>query len=103
MDTFIEKIIDLFWAVKYAVTRTLLQNENKIRKFIGLVLAVPAIMFLLYLVVDGLYCSWQVSVGIKRLDDNDTLPAWIIFLALILALVGADIYADARRRTILGK
>jgi hypothetical protein len=67
------------------------------------VLAVPSILFLLYLVVDGVYWSWQVSVGIKRPDDNDTLPAWIIFLALILALVGADIYADARQRTIFWK
>ena len=94
MDTFIEKIIDLLWAAKYAVTTTVLDNEVKIRKFIGLALAVPSITFLFYRVVDGMYQSWQLSVGIQRPDD--TVPIRFIFLALILTLVGVDIYTDAK-------
>jgi hypothetical protein len=101
VDTFIERIIDLFWAAKFAVTTTVLENEVKIRKFIGLVLAVPPIMFLVYLVVDGVYQSWQLSVGIERPDD--TVPVRFIFLALILTLVGVDIYINAKYRTIFRK
>jgi hypothetical protein len=97
MDMFIEKIIDLFWAAKLAVKTTVLDNEVKIRKFIGLALALPSITFLFYLVVDGMYQSWQLSVGIQRPDDNGTVPIRFIFLALILTLVGADIYTKATR------
>jgi hypothetical protein len=103
MPTFIEKIIILFWTAKYLVRRTLSQKEVTTRKYIGLLLAVPPIAFLLYLVVDGLYGYWQLSVGVKRLDDTDTIPAWMICLALILALVGGDMYAEAKGRTIFRK
>jgi hypothetical protein len=103
MDTLLERIIILFWTAKYLVRRTLSQKEVTIRKCIGLLLAVPPIMFLFYLVVDGLYWYWQVSAGLKRLDDGDTIPAWIIFLALILALVGANMYAEAKSRAIFRK
>ena len=87
MGTFLEKIMVLFWTAKYLVRRTFSQKEVATKKFIGLLLAVPPIMFLLYLVVDGLYWYWQVSAGVRRPDDSDTIPAWVIFLALILALV----------------
>ena len=103
MGTFLEKIMVLFWTAKYLVRRTFSQKEVATKKFIGLLLAVPPIMFLLYLVVDGLYWYWQVSAGVRRPDDSDTIPAWVIFLALILALVGADMYAEARSRTIFRK
>ena len=101
MDTLIEKIIDLFWAAKCAVTTAVLENKVEIRKFIGLALAVPSITFLFYLVADGVYESWQLSVGVNRPDD--TVPVRLIFLARILALVGVHIYTDVKRHTIFWK